>query len=284
MMVTIDPKKCVGCGLCEKICHHKCIEVTKKENEFVIQIDHELCSTCSQCIAICPQRAIMWNAQPPLRFERKNLPTPSQVEELLKERRTVRNFKGRRIDRAVLEEIAAMGGYAPTNDFHLKCLICDDPNIITDLDNITLKRLTIYHTLVFDKRFTFNIFKFLSPNVNRIMKEKIQRSIDLGTTFESPPAAIIFVIGNRKTLLSAESAQFAVYNMILYAQTIGLGSRYLASGAVVFNKNTRARRILGLSADEMIWGALELGVPLIRFSNKVAGKELPITFTGEVEG
>ena len=51
-----DKKKCIGCGLCERICPAKCIKVDKKKKQ--IEIDLTKCIFCGYCEEICPVDAI----------------------------------------------------------------------------------------------------------------------------------------------------------------------------------------------------------------------------------
>ena len=48
-------KKCVGCGMCTKICAHDAISITDRK----AFIDHNKCVGCGRCIAICLQDAIV---------------------------------------------------------------------------------------------------------------------------------------------------------------------------------------------------------------------------------
>jgi len=50
----VDPGKCNGCGLCEKIGHCNSIEIVDKKS----RITKEKCLGCSTCVDICPQGAI----------------------------------------------------------------------------------------------------------------------------------------------------------------------------------------------------------------------------------
>lgn len=43
------------------------------------------------------------------------MPTPAQMNELLKERRTIREFTPTSVDRRVLEEVTSYAAYAPTH-------------------------------------------------------------------------------------------------------------------------------------------------------------------------
>ena len=51
----VREKKCVGCGMCTKICAHSAISITDKK----ASIDHNKCVGCGRCIAICLRDAIV---------------------------------------------------------------------------------------------------------------------------------------------------------------------------------------------------------------------------------
>ena len=84
-MIQLDEARCSGCGLCARICHESCIEIISG----IPRLELFGCSTCTQCIAVCPTQALSWDGSAPLRFERSNLPTFSQLEELFRERRSI---------------------------------------------------------------------------------------------------------------------------------------------------------------------------------------------------
>ena len=50
----VRAKKCVGCGMCRKICAHSAIEITDKK----ASIDHNKCVGCGRCIGVCPMDAV----------------------------------------------------------------------------------------------------------------------------------------------------------------------------------------------------------------------------------
>ena len=51
----VRENKCVGCGMCTKICAHSAISITDKK----ASIDHNKCVGCGRCIAICLRDAIV---------------------------------------------------------------------------------------------------------------------------------------------------------------------------------------------------------------------------------
>ena len=51
---NVKARRCVGCGMCTKICAHSAITITDKKAE----IDHDKCVGCGRCIGICPKDAV----------------------------------------------------------------------------------------------------------------------------------------------------------------------------------------------------------------------------------
>ncbi|MGD8793009.1 MAG: nitroreductase family protein [Anaerolineae bacterium] len=279
-MVVVDKETCRGCGLCAKICHERCITLDKGNGSHVVEIDHMLCSTCSQCIAICPQQALSWDEVPPVAYEPGRLPSAAQLEELLKQRRTIRRFQERKMERALVEEIVGYSIYAPTNNYDLRAIVVDDRQILETLDAIIMRYVSWVYRLLYRPTLVFNLVRAVTPAIGPKTKVKMEHSLKTGRAFDSPPGALVFVVGDRRILLSEASAQYALYNMILYAQARGIGSRINGGIPLTLDRSKRARRCLGLQKQEQILAALELGYPAVRFRNKVEGKTMRVAWNG----
>ena len=50
----VRAKKCVGCGMCQKICAHDAIAIEDKK----ASINHDKCVGCGRCIGVCPMDAV----------------------------------------------------------------------------------------------------------------------------------------------------------------------------------------------------------------------------------
>jgi nitroreductase len=245
-----------------------------------VNIDYGLCSTCTQCIAICPQQALSWDGVLPVAYNESRLPSPEQLDELFKERRTVRRFKQDKIDRALLEKIVTYGIYAPTNNYALRAIVVDAPAIMLALDRILMGFVSRVYNLFFRSRLVFNLIRMITPSIDRKDRVKMEGDLERGGSFDKPPAATVFIVGDKRVALSEVSAQYSLYNMILYAQVNGIGSRLRGTGPLFLDRSKAARKYLGLSKHEHILGMLELGYPAVKFRNKVEGKTFNIQWNG----
>jgi NAD-dependent dihydropyrimidine dehydrogenase PreA subunit/nitroreductase len=275
-MVIIDEDKCVGCGSCAEICHEGCMALEGG----VVLIDHALCSTCTQCIAVCPQEALSWDAVPPVPYDKSRLPAPDQLDELFKERRTIRFFRSDKINRSLLEEIVGYGIFAPTNNYHLRAIIVDDEATIALLDRICTETAARIYRLIYKPKLVFGLLSRLTSSLKETDKVKFEHVIARGYTLHKPPA-IVFVVGEKWVAHSEASAQFYLYNMMLYAQASGLGCCLWGGGKMLLDRSRAARESLGMQREEHILGIVVLGYPAVQFANKVEGKTLPIRWNGQ---
>jgi nitroreductase len=198
------------------------------------------------------------------------------LDELLKQRRTVRFFKDVKLDREVVVEIISSGIYAPTNNYNLRAIVIDDVKSIVELDQVVMQFVKRIYSLFFKSKPIFNLLKSLTPMASPKDKVKMENAIERNTNYSSLPSTIVFVVGDKRKALSVESAQYSLSNMILMAHVNGIGSRLKGTGQIVLDRNKKSRKILGLKRHEHILGMLELGVPDVRYRNKVEGRTFPI--------
>lgn len=274
-MIIIEQEKCTRCRLCVDICHENCI--TLDDNG--LHIDATFCSNCTQCIAICSSQALHCDGNPVQKFNPGLLPRPEQLDELFKERRSIRRFKKEKIQRTLLEEITEYGAYAPTHNFNLRIIIVDDEKTIIRLDQIMLAHIRWIYSLFYKNPVVARLASWLGYSDEFLKaKPKIESALKIGCSFHNLPAAFIFVVGDKRTPLSDASAQYALAQMMFYAQVKGVGCCLWGNAQIFIDKNHPARRILGLERHERIYGAIYMGIPAVRFFNKIEGRKFPIRF------
>ena len=52
---TVDPAKCIKCGICANFCPEGCINIVKETGAI---IDYNYCKGCGICARECPSKAI----------------------------------------------------------------------------------------------------------------------------------------------------------------------------------------------------------------------------------
>ncbi|MBU0712174.1 nitroreductase family protein [bacterium] len=274
-MIKIDSDKCNLCGLCTKICHESCLHI---DND-ILTIDYKYCSTCTQCIAICPQLALTWNDFQPEKFDKSLFPDIKHVRELLMERRTIRDYTDKKIEKSILQEITDYAIYAPTHNFNLRAIIIDDEEIIKEVDSLIFKFSVNIYKWLYKPRIILTLIKLFVPKSEfeyLKAKPKLEKVKKRAHGFKTKPAAIILIIGEKRVPLSLESAQYALYNIDLYGQTKGLACRNLVGNQMILNRNKKFKKLIGLNKSEKIFGAITLGYAAIKFKNKVIGKKINI--------
>jgi ferredoxin len=272
-MILVDADKCAQCGRCVKICHEHCMALV----DHTVAIDRHLCSTCTQCVAVCPEQALSWNGVTPVPYDDSRLPSAEQLDELFKQRRTIRFVKEEKIDRALLEEIVGYGIYAPTNDYDLRAIVVDEDEIMAELDRVHVQYTMRIHKFLYRTRIVSPLARvFGVASSFEQARPKVEAIAEARRSYDSPPAAIVFIVGNKRVPLSVESAQYSLANMIYYAQVKGIGSRLWGPGQIFYDRSRTIRKRLGLQKREHILGTVFLGYPAVKFGNKVQGKALPI--------
>ncbi len=276
-MIITDHDRCNRCGICINICHEYCMQIEHDQ----LVIDHAYCSTCTQCIAVCPKDALSWDHVEPTRYNRELLPTPEQVDELLKQRRTIRDFKQEKVPAELLEEIVNYAVYAPTHSFNMRAIVVDNEDVIRKIDTAILNFSSwIYRTMYQPKFFRYIVRWFTPDREKEYMKArpKLEAARKRGRNFKTMPPALLMIIADRRVPLSLESAQYALYSINLYAHSHGLGCRNLVGNQMFLNRTRSMRNLLGLGKYEKIMGTMAVGYPAVKFRNRVEGKRIPLVW------
>lgn len=127
---SIDQESCIKCGVCAQDCPVKVIEMVEDAYPHVADGKAEECIRCQHCFAVCPTAALsILGLDPKESIELKgNLPSPEQMEALVKGRRSVRKYKQENVDRDVLDRLMEITLNAPTgkNNQDLLLTVVDD--------------------------------------------------------------------------------------------------------------------------------------------------------------
>ncbi|MBU1247404.1 MAG: nitroreductase family protein, partial [Proteobacteria bacterium] len=111
----VDSERCNQCEECVRDCPRAIIEM--KEGLPTIAADkEEMCIGCQHCLTICKPGAISILGKNPdeSTLLKGNLPSPEQMETLIRGRRSTRRYKNKSVDPATISHLLEVTANAPT--------------------------------------------------------------------------------------------------------------------------------------------------------------------------
>lgn len=139
--ITINEDLCEKDGLCAMVCPFRLItlEVGKTFPQ-PVPGGEERCIQCGHCQAVCPRGALTLQGaekdSPP--FDSAGLPSMEQLTQLVRGRRSIRAYKEKIVDRALLQRCIDLAHFAPTarNSQQIGWLVIDNKEEIRHLTEL----------------------------------------------------------------------------------------------------------------------------------------------------
>lgn len=277
--ISILVDRCQKDGLCAQVCPARSYVWNKDQVPAVVHAEH--CGLCGQCIAVCASDAIVHS-----RLDRKNFQkienrrpvAPEAAIELLRQRRSVRNYKKDEVPRALLEQIAQVAAFAPTSAHGGEGWV-RSVSVVSGRDDMRrVLELTVEYLRELHAMFGMFVVKQLAhfrPDLKRaygMLPDLEMRLAEYGAGRDailySAPAAI-FVHTPRQTAEPQVDCDAALYAMMIAAQAHGLGSCWngwlcKAGDAFKARRATGLRRLLAIPDHHEVRAAMTIGYPAIK--------------------
>ncbi len=117
-LITIDQDKCKRDGLCAADCPARIIRFEGKDScPELLPNGEAVCLRCGHCVAVCPHGALDHVDVPLaecLTIDKALSLTKAQMEQFLRSRRSVRQFKKSQVPRETLQQLIEIARNAPT--------------------------------------------------------------------------------------------------------------------------------------------------------------------------
>lgn len=262
MKLMIDDEKCIACGQCKSVCIRDNIEIDEVAYE-----TGSNCFECGHCMAICPSKAITLkifkgHEDRIEEFDPRELPINyNDFLSFLKQRRSMRWFKKKKIDKDTFNKIFEGAYYSPSaqNEQDVEFVVVD-------------KRLNdfmkhVYEIIQVEEGEFFRIKEFgdyLKDNSTKQYHPLLWSGHQLILTFSSD-----------KT-----SAVIANTRMELLAYSLGLGGFYslFILKADEIDHEKLMEFFPGIDKDKHMYSAFIIGYPKKRFRRTVPHKEIKVKY------
>ena len=274
-LIAINGETCRKEGLCVRVCPKV---FTQDEAGSVPAVSRpEFCNDCGHCLLICPAGAIRHERLAPAGVHAVDdglLPSFEQVQELIRTRRSIRNFLDRPVERELIGKVIEGARYAPSakNIQSTQFIVVDDRDVLEKiastvagwlgrsakkLKNPMIRSVYLMRGLTTKEEFTRWVGQF------ELTARNMERGID--TILYNAPALILFH-ADKRTRFAEANANLALQNATFTACTLGLGSFYTGYVVSACAHDKSIPRFLDVPEGHRIYAGLTLGYPKIGFS------------------
>ncbi len=262
MKLMIDSEECIACGQCKSVCIRDNIEI----DEIAVETGSN-CFECGHCMAICPTKAITLKIFKGHEdriedYNPKEIPVKyNELLELLKQRRSIRWFKNKKIDKDTFSKLLEGAYYSPSaqNEQDVEFVVLDRKL------NDFMKH--VYDIIRVEEAEFFRIKEFgdyIRDNTSKKYHPLLWTGQQLILTFSTD-----------KT-----SAVIANTRMELLAYTMGLGGFYslFILKADEIDHGKLMEFFPGIDKNKHMYSAFIIGYPKKRFKRTIPHKEIKMKY------
>jgi nitroreductase/NAD-dependent dihydropyrimidine dehydrogenase PreA subunit len=269
IMALIEVKKetCTKCGLCAEVCGG----IYFREGSYPRRLPgmDEACIRCGHCVAICPNGSLIHVDIPLgecLPVDKSQEISFEQCAQLIKSRRSVREFKDKSVSGELIERIIDVARYAPTghNEQEVQWLVINDRAKIRELEGIGADWL---------RSVTKN-----NPRMAEMFTMTLKR-LDAGydVILRGAPAVVTAFAGENNPIANTDCA-LALGYFDLTAKSLGLGCCWAGFFYMAAASFPAMKKAIGLPKGFAPYGALMVGYPKYQYKRIPARKPARIIY------
>jgi nitroreductase/NAD-dependent dihydropyrimidine dehydrogenase PreA subunit len=275
---VIDHERCNGCGLCIAVCPKDTLSL----QDGLAQVTGDESLNCGHCAAVCPQNAIHVEGIDPTLSVYNTFSSNSpwlpfgafdigKLVQLMRSRRSCRNYLETPVERSVLEDLVKIGITAPSgsNCQLWSFTILPDRKSVLELGNQIGSFFQKINRLA-ENAWLRGVLKLLGRTTLSTYYETHYQSVKTGLErwenhgedllFHGAPAIIIVASRNDASCPAAD-ALLATQNILLAAHCMGLGTCLIGYAIEVMRRDKKVNRFVGLPDDETPYTVIALGYP-----------------------
>ena len=283
-------KKCCLCGTCEAVCFRHLIKTGAEKVD--ASLAELYCAECGQCQAVCPTGALIHSGMEQGGFvaiEKKTGLNAGALIELLKTRRSHRNFKTDPVSEDLITHITQSCSYAPSssNDSCLGLVIIRNPDMVHKLSGMAIAHLADFAAGTISQLEVLARVKQLEQNEADGLERarKLARFLSSAAPEQDPilyhAPLVLLVHSSPYTNFPKENAMVAAHSAMLTAHALGLGTCYISLMAKAANEKPRIKTMLEIPAENEVHAVICMGHPKYRYRRTTPPRTMPVKFVGD---
>lgn len=254
--IAVDEQKCIHCGMCVKDCIVACLKFDEKNLPKYVDGGEKICVACQHCMAICPKGALSFGGKNPADSEPINPCKSDELLNLMKSRRSFRNFQEKDVPQEKISKLIEMLAYPPkggnVDDLHFSIVG-------------TAEKMREIKKFTYDKIFSMQTD---SPVIN-FCKENYKNGNDF--IYRGASSLIAVSVDKSKAVAGCENADpiIALSYFELYAQSLGLGTVWSDATLTIMQEIPEVRALLEIPENFTLNYTILFGVPKIKYTRTV---------------
>ncbi|MFX1456349.1 MAG: nitroreductase family protein [Promethearchaeota archaeon] len=252
-IVGINHEKCSGCKRCITECLRGLFQEDTTGKVIRTADPMNICNFCGKCVAICKEGAVLWEgdweddveAYPGVQNYKENV-SYEDLMHLLKAKRSVRQYKNKKVPPELLRKVFEAMRYASSADNRRawNFSVVSDPLLIKKLSQESIK--IVYRYIGF-------------PSAEAALK--YFESIGRDPIFLGAPTVIFHSTGPNASMPPYDAGIVLTYGQ-LAAHTLGLATCWIGN-AHGLGTNKEMMKLIGLEGP--LHGVLTIGFPAVKY-------------------
>lgn len=266
---TVDAALCRKDALCAKACPVGVVAANLQRLPRQVPGTDVNCIACGHCMVFCPTSAChIEGVDRPAPFDRLALPDGDAVGLLCKTRRSVRHYRKKTVDKAVIQELLDIARYAPSakNNQFLRWIVVHEREKIVELGDL----LAQWMSEVGEKN-----PEAPGGNESAGLARRWERGRDV--FFRDCPHLVMAVVPKDYYWAKVDASIGLTY-FELAAAARGLGACWAGYFVAGVEHSEALRKALGIGPDEIMPGALMLGWPALKAARIPGRKPVDLTW------
>jgi len=268
-LFTIDKNTCTSCGNCVAECPIMIIAMPNKEDgPIAVKNADELCINCGHCVAVCPHDSLSHRCGKPEDFQKVQKDeklSKKQAVTFLRSRRSIRTYKKKPVDEAIIKEVIDVARYAPSghNMQPVQWLIVHDSDKVKEMTG---------HVADWMK----NVIE-TQPEMAKLMHlDMMTKGWDAGidAILRNAPHLVI-AYGHKLNPTAKDAATIALTFFDLAAPSHDIAACWAGYFSIAANAWTPLQEALGLPENHNCLGTLMVGYPTYKYK-RIPQRNTPI--------